>query len=177
MAMSQTRISLEWLLSSYGRDHECGQAEAAAGGVLKNFAQFTEKHLRQSLFFNKVAGLSLATLLKKRLWRRCFPVNFVRFLRTPFLHISSVRLLLDRIKCVWQNLRCMCLVLKCRNMFIQDIGIKFLSFSSLFAQAHLLFFLYYNVIYYNVLKNKSMPISACFPTLPNLSSRKSKKRK
>ena len=26
-----------------------------------------------------------ATLLKKRLWRRCFPVNFAKFLRTPFL--------------------------------------------------------------------------------------------
>ena len=26
-----------------------------------------------------------ATLLKKRLWDRCFPVNFARFLRTPFL--------------------------------------------------------------------------------------------
>ena len=25
-----------------------------------------------------------ATLLKKRLWHRCFPVNFVKFLRTPF---------------------------------------------------------------------------------------------
>ena len=34
-------------------------------GVLKNFAKFTGKHLRQSLFFNKVVGLSLATLLKK----------------------------------------------------------------------------------------------------------------
>ena len=28
-------------------------------GVLKSFAKFTGKHLRQSLFFNKVAGLSL----------------------------------------------------------------------------------------------------------------------
>ena len=26
-----------------------------------------------------------ATLLKKRLWQRCFPVNFAKFLRTPFL--------------------------------------------------------------------------------------------
>ena len=26
--------------------------------------------------FNKVVGLRLATLLKKRLWHRCFPVNF-----------------------------------------------------------------------------------------------------
>ena len=27
---------------------------------------------------------SAATLLKKRLWHRCFPVNFATFLRTPF---------------------------------------------------------------------------------------------
>ena len=26
-----------------------------------------------------------ATLLKKRLWYRCFPANFAKFLRTPFL--------------------------------------------------------------------------------------------
>ena len=26
-----------------------------------------------------------ATLLKRRLWHGCFPVNFVKFLRTPFL--------------------------------------------------------------------------------------------
>ena len=34
---------------------------------------FTGKHLCQSLFFNKVAGLWSATLLKKWLWHRCFP--------------------------------------------------------------------------------------------------------
>ena len=34
--------------------------------------------------FDKDAGLRPATLLKKRLWHRCFPVNFVKFLRTPF---------------------------------------------------------------------------------------------
>ena len=28
-------------------------------GVFKNFAKFTRKYLRQSLFFNKVAGQSL----------------------------------------------------------------------------------------------------------------------
>ena len=54
-------------------------------GVLRNFAKFTGKHLCQSLFFNKVAGLRPATLLKKRLWHRCFPVNFGKFLRTPFI--------------------------------------------------------------------------------------------
>ena len=42
-----------------------------------------EKHLCQWLFFNKVAGLGPATLLKKSLWHRC-SVNFAKFLRTPF---------------------------------------------------------------------------------------------
>ena len=54
-------------------------------GVLKNFAKFTGKQLRHSLFFNKVAVLRAATLLKKRLWHRCFPVSFVKFLRRRFL--------------------------------------------------------------------------------------------
>ena len=62
-------------------------------GVLRNFTKFTGKHLYQSLFFNKVADLRPATLLKK-LWHRCFSVNFVKFLRTPFLQNNSGRLLL-----------------------------------------------------------------------------------
>ena len=53
-------------------------------GVLRDFVKFTGKHLRQNLFFNKVAGLRLATLLKKRLWRSCFPVNFMKFRRKLF---------------------------------------------------------------------------------------------
>ena len=43
--------------------------------VLKNFPKFTVKHLW---------SLRPATLLKKRLQHRCFPVNFEKFLRTPF---------------------------------------------------------------------------------------------
>ena len=35
----------------------------------------------QSPFFNKVVGLNPATLLKKRLWHRCFLVNFCEFLK------------------------------------------------------------------------------------------------
>ena len=35
-----------------------------------------------------------ATLLKKRLWHRCFPVTFVKFLRTPFLQNTSGQVLL-----------------------------------------------------------------------------------
>ena len=61
-------------------------------GVLKHFAKHTGKHLCQSLLFNKVARP--ATLLKKRPWHRCFPVNFVKCSRTSFLPDTFARLLL-----------------------------------------------------------------------------------
>ena len=54
-------------------------------GVPRNFAKFTRKHLCQSLFFNKVADLRRAILLKKTLWHGYFCVNFWKFLGTPFL--------------------------------------------------------------------------------------------
>ena len=50
-------------------------------GVLENFANFTNKYLCWTLFFNKVAGLQL---YYKRFQHRCFPVKFIKFLRTPF---------------------------------------------------------------------------------------------
>ena len=67
--------------------------------VLRNFAKFTGKHLCQSLFFNKIAGLRPATLLKNRLWHRCFPVNFAKFPRTTFLteHLRWLLLLLQEL--------------------------------------------------------------------------------
>ena len=43
--------------------------------------------------FNKVVALRPATLLKKSLLHRCFPMNFAKFLRTCFLHNTSERLL------------------------------------------------------------------------------------
>ena len=61
-------------------------------GVLRNFTKFTGKHLCHSLFFNKVA------VIKKRLWRRCFPVNFMKFLRTHFFTEHPWWLLLYFIK-------------------------------------------------------------------------------
>ena len=41
-------------------------------GVIRNFTKFTGKHMCQSLFCNKVAGLRSTTLLKKRLWHSVF---------------------------------------------------------------------------------------------------------
>ena len=54
-------------------------------GALRNFEKFTGKQLCHSLLFNKVAGLRTVTLLKKRFWYRCFPANFSKFLKTPFI--------------------------------------------------------------------------------------------
>ena len=62
--------------------------------VPRNLTKFTVKRLCQSLFFHKVVGLRPATLLKKRPWHRCFPVNFVKFLRIHFLQNTSGQLLL-----------------------------------------------------------------------------------
>ena len=44
-------------------------------------AHCRSRHLRCSLKFRKRS----ATLLKKTLWHRCFPVNYAKFLRTCFL--------------------------------------------------------------------------------------------
>ena len=54
-------------------------------GVLKNYANFTGKHLCQSILFKKVASLQTCNFIRKRLQQRCFPVKFAKFLRTPFL--------------------------------------------------------------------------------------------
>ena len=58
------------------------------GGVLinKTFWKFLKiyrkTHVPESLFSH---SLRPATLLKERLWHRCFLVNFEKILRTPFL--------------------------------------------------------------------------------------------
>ena len=68
--------------------------------VLENFTKFTGKHLCQSLCLNKVAGLRPATLLKKKIWYRCFPRNSAKFLRTPFLQNFSGQLLLQHMNTI-----------------------------------------------------------------------------
>ena len=57
-------------------------------------AEWVKKHSREMSFFRANTNDSLSrssrpTLLKKRLCRRYFPVNFTKFLRTPFLQNTS----------------------------------------------------------------------------------------
>ena len=91
----------------------------------RTFIKFTGKHLCQSLLLNKVRP---ATLLKKRLWHRCFLVNFVKFLRTLFLTEHLWWLLLTLYKPViifafLQNL----LVQSCKKEFKIALLIWFLK--------------------------------------------------
>ena len=53
--LSSVLLHSTWIRSS---SHQRGSVRK---GVLRNFAKFTGKHQCQSLFFNKVAGLSLVT--------------------------------------------------------------------------------------------------------------------
>ena len=52
-------------------------------GVLKSFSNFTGKHLCWSLFLKSLQAEGLQIYLKS-LQHMCFPVKFVKFLRTHF---------------------------------------------------------------------------------------------
>ena len=62
--------------------------------VLRNFSTFSRKHLCQGPFFIKL-DLSLQLHLRKRLWHRCFLVNFAKSLGTLLLQTTSGWLLLQ----------------------------------------------------------------------------------
>ena len=54
--------------------------------VLRNFWKFRGKHLCKSFFFND--------FIIKDTWYRCFPLNFEKFLRIPFLQNTFEQLFL-----------------------------------------------------------------------------------
>ena len=56
--------------------------------VLKNFTIFTGKHLRWILFLITLQAQA-CNFVKKRLQRRCFPVNIGKFSRATFSQITS----------------------------------------------------------------------------------------
>ena len=52
--------------------------------VFLEILQSSQENACDRVSFLIITTLVITTLLKKRLWHRCFPVNFVKFLRTPF---------------------------------------------------------------------------------------------
>ena len=98
------------LESSFRSSHQrCSMKKRCS----QKFLKIHRKQMCLSLFFNTAAGLRTATLLKKRLWQRWFPVNFAEFLRTPFLNNNPRRLLLSiwLPKCQVTSSRCEDLIL------------------------------------------------------------------
>ena len=67
---------------------------AARSSSVKDGLEFRKTH-RKTLVALQTGA---ATLLKKRLWHRYFPVNFAKFLGTPFSQSTSGRLLLNKQK-------------------------------------------------------------------------------
>ena len=63
--------------------------------LLKISQNSHENTCGRASFLTKLQAWRPATLLKKRLWHRCFAVNFTKFLRTPFLTEHIRWLLLD----------------------------------------------------------------------------------
>ena len=72
----------DWALCAHLRQAYLGSYRTSKMERFAKIASNLQQY--QSFFFNNVAGLRPATLLKKRLWLRCFPLNFAKFLRTPF---------------------------------------------------------------------------------------------
>ena len=61
-------------------------------GVLRNFAKFIGKHLFQSLFFNKVAGLKseACNFIKKETLAKMFSCEFCEISKKNFFHTALV---------------------------------------------------------------------------------------
>ena len=74
------QILLKRFFKYKGQNRSSHQRCSMKKGALRNFANFTGKHLCQSL------------------WLRWFPVDFEKFFRTPFSQNTSGRLLLKRFK-------------------------------------------------------------------------------
>ena len=94
---------------------EAKEAVVQKCSVKKVFLEISEHSQENTCarvsFFNKIAGLKPATLLKKRLWHRCFPMNAVKFLRTPF-HIEHLWWLLLKRSYICYHIICVTVPLK-----------------------------------------------------------------
>ena len=86
-----SEVFIKWLLAEdsnlHLRLHSIkGNSRSSRPEVFVEISQNSQENTCARVFFNKVLGLRPATLLKKILWYRCFPVNFSKFLRTLFFY-------------------------------------------------------------------------------------------
>ena len=69
-------------------------------GVLRNFTKLTGKHLYQSLFFNKVAGLRPTTFIKKETTAQVFSCELCEISKNTFFieHLCTTGSILSKLK-------------------------------------------------------------------------------
>ena len=71
--------------------------------ILKPFLLHVKSYVKDNLLskcprenYEDIEAVAQTSSVKKRLWSRCFPVNFAKFLRTPFFTEHLWWLLLER---------------------------------------------------------------------------------
>ena len=79
-------LSFSFSVDNYRNSHQRCSIKIC---VLKNFAKFTGKHLRQRFFFNKVTGLRPATLFKKTL-AQVIPCEFCEISKEHLFYRTSL---------------------------------------------------------------------------------------
>ena len=85
--MRWVKYEIRWLQSHNLKiDPSNGVEVLCEKSVLRNFAKFTEEHMCQSLFFNKVAGLRSTTWFKKETLARMFSCEFCEISKNTFSH-------------------------------------------------------------------------------------------
>ena len=96
-------LHLELTMLAYGSSVTSAGLVRACKGLF--FQKETSKVLYKKAFLNISQNSQehicarASFLIKKRLWHRCFPVNFAKFSRIYFLENTSRRLLLFFLQC------------------------------------------------------------------------------
>ena len=106
----------KWKISSSRSSHHSCSIKK---GVLKYLAKFTGKHQSQAL--------RPTNLLKKRLWRRCFPSDTEHFCRLLLLHPNIMvkrRHSFDRdlIRMRWKKVRHLTIFITCSENNLETAG-------------------------------------------------------
>ena len=89
---SQSVANIEWRNLLWNSSIYIIQKQSPEVFCKKCYSKFWKIHRRtpvQQTLFTRVAGLRSATLLKKRLWHRGFPLNFEKYLRTSTLFLQK----------------------------------------------------------------------------------------
>ena len=142
-------LSMMWFLKLFNKNPvDIGENNAEAVIQRCSAKKLLLKISKNSQETPAPGSLRPATLLKKRLWQRCFPPYFAKFLRTALLQNISERLLL--MMQIWNNLM--------RKLTKTEHIIDFItvqSFTSLFSGSTIEALYFFRIIQEKSLRKKT----------------------